>query len=146
MQSHSQVKAIHRIIDANINRVKEGLRVAEEITRFFLENRRLTEGFKKIRHNIDTISRCFVSRTHLLKARNSDTDLGREIFANELRRKNCQDIFSANIQRTKESLRVLEEFTQLVNKSLAVDFKSIRYEIYELEKRAVKKISALSNT
>jgi hypothetical protein len=36
----------------------------------------------------------------------------------------------------KESVRVLEEFTKLINKGLAVRFKELRYDIYELEKKA----------
>ncbi len=138
---------VNRIIDANINRLKEGMRVCEEITRFVLDNRLLTYEFKKIRHKIDNIiKRLPQTPSALLESRRSLRDVGKNIYINELKRNSLEDIFFANIQRIKESLRVLEEFTKLVNKSLAVDFKSIRYQIYELEKRTVKKISALSNT
>lgn len=123
------------------------MRVCEEITRFVLDNRPLTYEFKKIRHKIDNIiKRLPQTPSALLESRRSLRDVGKNIYINELKRNSLEDIFFANIQRIKESLRVLEEFTKLVNKNLAVDFKSIRYEIYELEKRTVKKISALSNT
>ncbi len=123
------------------------MRVCEEITRFVLDNRLLTYEFKKIRHKIDNIiKRLPQTPSALLESRRSLRDVGKNIYINELKRNSLEDIFFANIQRIKESLRVLEEFTKLVNKSLAVDFKSIRYQIYELEKRTVKKISALSNT
>lgn len=138
---------VNRIIDANINRLKEGLRVCEEITRFVFDNRSITAEFKKIRHNIDNIIRRLpASPTALLESRRSSRDIGKNIYINELKRDNLKDIFFANIQRTKESIRVLEEFTKLIHKNLAIDFKKIRYQVYELEKKVIKKIPALSNT
>lgn len=146
MPAHFKTETINRIIDANINRTKEGLRVCEEITRFVLDNRKLTAEFKKIRHKIDTIVKRLPDiRLDLLKARKSLTDVGRNIYINELKRKDFGDIFFANIQRVKESIRVLEEFTKLKNINFAVEFKKIRYNIYEIEKKAAKRIASLCN-
>ena len=137
---------VNRIIDANINRAKEGLRVCEEITRFILNNRKLTSDFKTIRHQIDDIIKYLpVSLPDLLKTRESREDVGRNIYLGELKRKNLSDIFSANIQRVKESIRVLEEFSKLINIKFAIKFKRIRYNIYEIEKKATGKILSLSN-
>jgi len=139
----SKTKIIHRVIDANINRAKEGLRVCEEITRFILDNRALTSEFKKARHRINIILQHLPENIKLLRERESLKDVGRKIYLNELKRKGYQDIFFANIQRVKESLRVLEEFTKLLNKKTPVGFKSLRYDIYALEKRVARKILAL---
>lgn len=144
MPNFFKSKPIYRIIDANINRAKEGLRVCEEITRFALNNRNLTQNLKKIRHELDSIVKIFAS-FDLLKVRSSLKDVGRTIHAGELKRKNLQDIFFANMQRAKESIRVLEEFSKLENSSLALKFKRIRYGIYDLEKKVVEKIPALRN-
>lgn len=144
MQDYFKIKSINRILDANINRAKEGLRVCEEITRFALNSRNLTEDFKKIRHGIDSLVKNF-SSLDLLKMRSSLKDVGRSIYVNELKRKNLQDIFFANIQRVKESIRVLEEFSKLQNSDLAVRFKRMRYGIYDIEKKVAKRISALRN-
>lgn len=133
---------INRIIDANINRTKEGLRVCEEIARFILESRSLTFKFKQIRHEIDTLIKKLPIED-LLKERESNKDIGKNIFLKELERNSLQDIFSANLQRIKESLRVLEEFCKLKHRDLAKAFKKIRYDIYGLEKRASGKILAL---
>jgi thiamine-phosphate pyrophosphorylase len=140
LPKHLQIKSIERIIDANINRTKEGLRVCEEITRFILNSRSLTSQFKKIRHQIDSLFKSLASRVKLIKERESAKDVGKNIYINELKRKNYQDIFLANIQRVKESLRVLEEFSKLKNTATALEFKKIRYRIYEIEKRAAKKL------
>lgn len=131
---------IGRIIDANINRAKEGLRVCEEITRFILEDRILTSELKGIRHKISVLLETLPGGKELIKERASKSDIGRDIYAGELKRKNYQDIFFANIQRAKESVRVLEEFTKLESVKTAVAFKKIRYSLYEIEKRALRLI------
>lgn len=137
---------IFRITDANINRAKEGLRVCEEIARFILGDRALTAALKKIRHNIDSVVRClYISPRQFLKARDSRRDTGRDIYAEELERRDLRDIFFANMQRAKESVRVLEEFSKLRDKAAAKNFKKIRYLIYGIEKAIVKKLPALSD-
>jgi thiamine-phosphate pyrophosphorylase len=143
LPERSKIKAIHRIIDANINRAKEGLRVCEEIARFILNSRSLTSEFKKIRHKIEAVLKLFPSYMTLLEERKSLKDVGRDIYINELKRRDYQDIFLANIQRVKESIRVLEEFTKLINRNIAIEFKRIRYDIYEIEKKVIKRLSSL---
>lgn len=123
----------------------EGLRVCEEVARFILNNQSLTSKLKEIRHKINAILKRLPRKTELLCARDSQKDVGRDIYINELRRSNYQDIFFANIQRVKESIRVLEEFSKLMDKKTAIEFKRLRYGIYGLEKRAAEKISALCN-
>ena len=126
---------INRVIDANINRAKEGLRVCEEIARFILNNRQLTSSLKIIRHDLTSLSTSLVPRDKLLKERSSVKDVGRLVKANELKRGGLDDVFYANIQRVKESIRVLEEFSKLINIKAAIGFKSIRYKIYEIERK-----------
>jgi thiamine-phosphate pyrophosphorylase len=142
----SQNSNFYRVIDANLNRAKEGLRVCEEVTRFILNNQSLTDIFKDLRHKIDTRARKIYSTGKLLNYRESLSDVGRLNFHAELGRDNCKDIFFANIQRVKESLRVLEEFSKLVDSRGALGFKQLRYKVYEIEKAAFKKVSALSDS
>ncbi len=135
--------AINRIFDANINRLKEGLRVCEEIARFILNNHSLTKEFKRIRHGVDSAAKQLPKKAILIKERDSLKDIGKNIRLNELKRSGWMDIFFANIQRVKESVRVLEEFSKLYNIHAAIKFKNIRYSIYEIEKKAAGKISSL---
>ena len=132
-----------RIIDANINRVKEGLRVCEEITRFILNSRSLTLALKEARHEIDTALKNLAAKGELLQERLSSSDVGKNIRVNELKRGSLGDIFFANIQRAKESARVLEEFSKLINTGASLKFKKVRYKIYAIEKKAALWISAL---
>ncbi len=139
-------KLIYRIIDANLNRAKEGLRVCEDITRFILESPSLTANLKQIRHKLDKLILSFApQRYKLLLTREAKNDVGRLIFGQELKRSGISDILFANIQRVKESIRVLEEFSKLSNAKRAADFKAARYSVYELEKKIAKKAQALRN-
>jgi thiamine-phosphate pyrophosphorylase len=138
-----QKNNIHRIIDANLNRAKEGLRVCEEVTRFILNNQKFTARLKQYRHEIDGLAKKICSASRLLKERKVNSDVGRLNSGGELKPCDCRDIFWANIQRVKESLRVLEEFSKLVDIQAALGFKQLRYKVYEIEKESFKKISAL---
>ena len=140
----SRENKIGRIIDANLNRVKEGLRVCEEITRFILDNHKFTAQFKEAPHKIDRLGSKIYSPANLLLQRRAQADVGRLNCRGETKRGNCKDIFWANIQRVKESLRVLEEFSKLIDVRVALSFKQLRYVVYEIEKESFKKISALS--
>jgi len=109
-----------------------------------LNSRALTSGFKKIRHDIDGVVKQLPLRVcDLLRERKSLKDVGSSIIVHELRRKDVRDIFCANIQRVKESTRVLEEFSKLISKKCSLKFKKIRYDTYEIEKKATQRISRL---
>jgi len=90
-----------RVIDANLNRSKEGLRVCEEIARFILDSRGLAAAFKKIRHGIDAVAGGSYKTCMLLDVRNSNEDVGRLNSRGELKRRSCKDIFWANMQRVE---------------------------------------------
>jgi len=136
---------IYRIIDANRNRVKEALRVCEEVLRFSANNSKLTREIKEIRHRIDSALMRFGENEVLLKHREAYRDVGKFVHPCELQRKTCKDIFFANIQRAKESARVLEEFSKLINKKASGEFKKARYRIYEVEKKAAIRVKAICN-
>ncbi|MCA9407919.1 MAG: thiamine-phosphate pyrophosphorylase [Candidatus Omnitrophica bacterium] len=123
-----------RIIDANLNRVREGLRVCEDVCRFILNKEDETARFKNIRHHLSKIC-LMVDFKEILKARNIEADVGVHSTVSELTRENVTDIFLANAQRVKESIRVLEEFYKLIDKNVAQEIKSTRYQFYALEKR-----------
>ena len=65
-------------------------------------------------------------------------DIGKKSNVTEFKRKRVEDVFFANSQRAKESIRVLEEFTKLFNKRLSQSLKNIRYKIYALEKKIIE--------
>jgi hypothetical protein len=140
LPGHSNTEGIDRVIDANLNRTYEGLRVCEEIARFILNSRVLTSELKNARHQVSLIARNERVFANLIRQRKSLQDPGKEIYGNELKRKDYRDIFFANIQRAKESIRVLEEFGKLKSANSAIRFKRIRYQIYEIEKKIAQRL------
>lgn len=128
----------YRIIDANYNRAKEGLRVCEELARFILNNAKLTSELKSIRHSIADIINKHSLYPGIIKERESLHDVGKNIYGNELRRQDINSIFYANIQRVKESIRVLEEFSKLFSQKLPLGFKELRYKIYAVEAKIAR--------
>jgi len=137
--SNVSEKQIYRIIDANFNRTKEGLRVCEDVCRFVLNQKDAINQYKKIRHQVTRII-CSLKINKIIAARNVQGDLGRGSINVEFKRRDVSDIFYANSQRVKESIRVLEEFLKILNKKKASEMKEIRYKIYELEKKSLKKL------
>ena len=70
-----------------------------------------------------------------IESRNIEGDVGKLSTAKEFCRSNVVDIFYANSQRGKESIRVLEEFFKLINNEQAQELKTLRYQIYAIEKK-----------
>jgi thiamine-phosphate pyrophosphorylase len=142
----AEFKGLYRIIDANINRAKEGLRVCEEVTRFILDDKKLTSGFKRVRHRIDSLCEGLRKDPRLISQRDSLKDVGLKVNNRaEFVRRDFADVFCANIQRVKESIRVLEEFTKLNDIKVAQGLRKIRYDIYELEKKVAGSLPSLRN-
>lgn len=125
---------LYRVMDANLNRAKEGLRVCEDICRFVYDHRSWTNGLKAIRHQL-TDAALGIGVPKLVAARDIGADVGKKTVKSELDRRKIDDIFYANAQRVKESIRVLEEFAKLKDRRIAEDFKKLRYRMYVLEKR-----------
>lgn len=131
-------KELYRIIDANFNRAKEGLRVCEDIARFIWNDKTLSSDFKSMRHDLNLA----IEPLGLLKVvsfRDIQKDVGKASSASELKRSGLNDVFWANSQRVKESLRVLEEVTKLVDVKVSLTIKDMRYKVYAIEHKALKR-------
>jgi len=114
----------YAIIDANINRATEGLRVIEEYTRFISQNKAQTDALSALRKKISH------SEPHPeknLKIRNTSKDVRALDPPNP--RHSLLDLLKANFKRAEEAFRVLEEYTSLPL------YNEARYELYQLEKQ-----------
>jgi thiamine-phosphate pyrophosphorylase len=124
---------INRILDANINRASEGLRVLEEISRFLYENPNLTEEIKTVRHNI---RKTFRGKS-LILSRNALEDIGyKNSIKSELDKKDTLiQLIEANFKRVQEALRVIEENLKILGEpALSKKYESFRFNIYDIEK------------
>ncbi|MDR2905999.1 MAG: thiamine-phosphate pyrophosphorylase [Helicobacteraceae bacterium] len=130
-----------RIIDANLNRLREGIRVVEDICRYILNDEILAKKLKELRH----ISRIPEIYDELLNSRDSENDVLRANSAGENDRSfEIKNVLIANFKRAQEAARVLEEIFKIFEGDLAAisakesaKYKNIRYEIYTLEKNAL---------
>jgi len=65
-----------RVMDANFNRSKEGLRVCEDVCRYVLDAKGSTRSYKAVRHQLTEII-SGLNLTGLIRARNIAKDVGR---------------------------------------------------------------------
>ena len=117
-----------RLIDANLNRLREGIRVVEDIFRYVYNDKQTAIKLKELRH----LSR-LENYIELLETRDVKNDVLRSSIKSEQNRTDLYSILIANFKRAQESSRVLEEFTKLTSIKDSENFKYIRYELYNLE-------------
>ncbi|AXX96368.1 MULTISPECIES: thiamine-phosphate pyrophosphorylase [Arcobacter] len=117
-----------RLIDANLNRLREGIRVIEDIFRYMYNDKETALKLKSLRHlaRLDNY-------IELLETRDVKNDVLRSSIKSEQNRTDLYSILIANFKRAQESARVLEEFTKLTSIKDSENFKYIRYELYNLE-------------
>src|SRR3990172_4543106 len=133
---------ILRIIDANFNRISEGLRLLEEIARMLLDDAGLTQQLKSLRHGIIRGDVSFQQK--LLQSRDSAGDVGIDIeVAGEEKGKELPIVLVANAKRVQESLRVLEELSKVPGVPPELEsekFKHARFKLYTIEQELMAKL------
>ncbi len=124
-----------RIIDANLNRIGEGLRVLEEFARLSLNDTSLTQQLKNMRHKMVNIDAEL--QLQLLRARDAEGDVGSSMEADgEDKSRNVQETIVANARRVQESLRVMEEMAKVPGLALdSEEFRKARFILYSIEKK-----------
>lgn len=97
-----------RLIDANLNRIGEGLRFLEDLARLLLNDATLTQQLKTIRHELVTSDWSF--NQQLLQSRDSEGDVGVNIEVPQQEKQRELPIMAvANARRVQEALRVVEK-------------------------------------
>lgn len=131
-----------RIIDANLNRVGEGLRFLEEIARLLLNDAVLTEQLKSMRHDLVRSDSFFAKQ--LLQARDAGGDVGVDIeVPGEEKERELPLLLVANSRRVQESLRTLEELAKAPGISEKLDsekFKHGRFDLYTIEQKLLGRL------
>lgn len=131
-----------RLIDANVDRLGEGLRVLGEVARFLLDDAVLSRRLQALRRQV--VKDIATLECDLLSARRALEDVGLLTRSPVTpKHKDLCALVTANSRRVQESLRVLEEFSRLPDSPLAGradDFESLRFEVYDLERQLIGKI------
>lgn len=128
-RSKWQEPAICRILDANLDRAREGLRIIEEWCRFGLNSAQMSGECKQMRQELASWH-----SEDLRASRDTPGDPGTELtHPREEERASIQQLLQANLCRVEEALRVLEEYGKLYNPDMGAAFKQMRYRVYTLE-------------
>jgi len=121
--------AVYRILDANLDRAREGLRIVEEWCRFGLNSTSLTEECKQLRQAI-----AVWHSSQVRAARDTPNDPGTDLtHPNEEHRSSVAQLLRINLARVQEALRVLEEYGKIVDPEMGAACKQLRYRTYTLE-------------
>ena len=128
MTSNLSEPKLFRLVDANLNRLKEGIRVIEDINRYIYDDQNITSKLKSLRHlaKIDNYLK-------ILPHRDIQNDVLKKSIETELKRESVESLLLANYKRAQEASRVLEEAFKLIDAKKSEDFKTIRYTLYALE-------------
>lgn len=123
---------ILRIIDANLDRAGEGLRVLEDLARLGLDDAGLSRQLKELRHRLLTSG--WPSPAELLGARDAGGDIGAGLETTDQQQtRDLPSVAVANARRAQEALRTIEEMALAAGRD-AAPFRQARFELYELEK------------
>ncbi|HOJ30628.1 MAG TPA: thiamine phosphate synthase [bacterium] len=123
-----------RIIDANFNRVREALRVVEDILRFSNAGKNTISDIRKIKHDLCTqYFKTFGYRA--LATRDITADPGRKHAP--YRADTLTQILTRNFMRAEEGLRCIEECSRIVNPESTDTWQAIRFKIYAIEQQIV---------
>lgn len=128
----------YSLIDANLARVKEGLRVLEDIVRFVFADKELFEALKILRHSLSQTESWF-GKGHVMQGR-FGTDVGTdftdktEYRVSETDRASLYSLVRANANRVTEALRLLEEYAKVYTRENSVLFQKARYQVYAVER------------
>jgi len=131
-----------RIIDANLNRIGEGLRLLEDLARLLLNDATLTQQLKTMRHELVTSDWSFNQR--LLQSRDSESDVGINIEAPEQdKQRELPIMVVANARRVQEAMRVVEELAKIPGTTPKLDsekFKQARFSLYTIERTLLSRL------
>jgi thiamine-phosphate pyrophosphorylase len=134
-------KAIYRVLDANYNRLREALRVCEDVSRFVIASNVLAQTYKRLRHRVTRlVLKMPLAYRGVVLSRDSENDCGRTSFIRGVQKSSIMDVFLRNVKRAEEATRVIEEFTKLLDERLAFEFQKVRFNIYDLEKETIAKL------
>jgi thiamine-phosphate pyrophosphorylase len=129
-----------RIVDANLNRIGEGLRVLEEFARLSLNDVDLTRQLKNMRHKMVNVA--MELQKQLLRARDAQGDIGSNMEADgEEKSRDVPEAIAANARRVQESLRVMEEIAKAPGLALDSDeYRKARFALYTIEKELLSRM------
>ena len=132
----SDETTVLRILDANLNRLREALRVVEEYFRFVEADKTSSRTLKGMRHSLIDMEKALGIRL-LVRSRDTSSDpLATGTRREEMRREKAEDVLDANMKRAQEAARVIEEYAKLsASPELSMRAKTLRFDLYSFQKK-----------
>jgi thiamine-phosphate pyrophosphorylase len=129
--------AVFRVLDANLNRLREGLRVVEEYCRL-VQNDASFKQLKEIRHEVRKLYPPELEAL-CLQSRQADDDVGSRTYnAGEAERSGFLAVVQAGLKRAQEAGRVVEEYAKIIHEDdVSRRAKKLRFSLYTLEKKLI---------
>ena len=121
---------VWRLLDANANRAREGLRTIEDTARFVLDKPEVAKSLRRLRHGLDELVRGHYKT--LLRARDVSRDSGRGNVAKPYSG-GIGTLLAANFKRCEEALRVLEEYGRIISPRAVKRAQALRFKVYQWE-------------
>ncbi len=122
------------MLDANLNRAREGLRTLEDFARFARDDGPLCRRIKQARHDLAAATADVQAEAAL--HRDTPGDVGTAITTPaEGQRATLAAVAVAAGKRTTEALRVVEETLKTLDAPAAAKVEQVRYSAYEIERR-----------
>ncbi len=129
------MREVYRILDANFNRAREALRVAEDCGRFAMNDPAVTAMAKNLRSDLAEVLKSMPADEFLV-SRDTPGDIGTEISSpTEAARVDLADVVTAACKRLTEALRTIEEYSKFLAPDYVLKTERMRYNAYTLEKR-----------
>ncbi len=132
------MKEMNRLLDANINRVSEGIRVVEDVARFMYNQKEFSKELREKRHYLIKL---FIQKDNdFLNSRDTKRDVGIEITKESQldKKSNIKNIVVGNFKRILEGLRSIEEISKIsCDYSISKEVETLRYSFYNLEKEFI---------
>ncbi|MCI0674815.1 MAG: thiamine phosphate synthase [Phycisphaerales bacterium] len=124
-----------RILDANLNRAREAMRVMEDVARLAFDDGPLCADVKAMRHELRGAV-AHLPQGWLEANRDSAGDVGADIASStEMSRSGLLDVAISAGKRLTEALRVVEEVLKTNSVEAAAKVKFIRYRAYDIDSR-----------
>ena len=131
---------IAQLIDANLDRAREGLRVMEDWCRFGLNRGDFSIQIKDWRQQLGAHHHNIYRKARLTSI-DPATGVSHPL---QKGRSTPEAVFIANSSRVQEALRVIEEFTRITDPKLCEIATKIRYETYEVEIKVLNTAEGLN--
>ena len=126
-----------RVVDANLNRAREALRVLDDYCRFVLNDRVLTASVKGLRHQLADAAKRLPGRV-LLAARDTVGDVGTSVTSgSEYVRHSPAEVAAVNFKRLQEALRSAEEYGKVFGPEFGRAVEQVRYRTYTVERAVI---------